>query len=172
MLSGGKQGTLYLVDRDNMGRFHADDDSQIVQSLTKAVNLIFCSPVYWQDKVYIAAFGDYLKVFNVDNGLLSTAPVSKSANLISFPGATPVISANGPQDGIVWLMEHAAFRYGKPLVLHAYDASDVSHELYNSEQAGARDALSIGTGFGVPTVANGKVYLGSLSELAVFGPLP
>jgi hypothetical protein len=72
----------------------------------------------------------------------------------------------------VWVIENAAFRTGRPAILHAYDANDVSHELFNSQQAGARDALPNGVGFGVPAVANGKVYVGTLSELDVFGILP
>ncbi len=172
MLAGGKEGTLYLVDRDNMGHFLAGDNSQIVQSLEKTVGEVFSAPAFWENKVYIAGVADSLKVFNVDEGLLSTAPASHSANVFGFPGATPAVSANGSQEGIVWVLENAAFRVQQPAILHAYDANDVSHELYNSQQASARDTLPIGVGFGVPTVANGKVYVGTLSELAVFGLLP
>jgi len=172
MLAGGKEGTLYLVDRDNMGRFHAGDNSQIVQSLVRIVGPIFSTPAFWENKVYIAGVGDYLKIFTLNEGLLSTAPASHSANAFGSPGATPVISANGSQDGIVWAMEHALFRFKLPAILHAFDANDVSRELYNSQQAGIRDTLPIGVGFGVPTVANGKVYAGTLTELAVFGHMP
>jgi len=103
---------------------------------------------------------------------ISTAPSSHSANTFGFPGATPTISANGSQAGIVWVLENAAFRTKKPAILHAYDANDVLHELYNSQQAGSRDTLPLGVGFAVPTVANGKVYVGTVSELDVFGVMP
>lgn len=96
--------------------------------------------------------------------------MSHSANTLGYPGATPSISANGSQDGIVWALERQASQ--APAVLHAYDANDVSRELYHSEQAGTRDTLPPGARFGVPTVANGKVYVGTLSELDVFGLLP
>jgi hypothetical protein len=172
MLAGGKEGTLYVVDRDNMGHFHAGDNSQIVQSLEQIIGEFFSTPAFWENKVYIAGVADSLKVFNLNDGLLSTAPASHSANVFGFPGATPSVSANGSQEGIVWVLENAAFRVQQPAILHAYDANDVSHELYNSRQAGTRDTLPIGVGFGVPTVANGKVYVGTLSELAVFGLLP
>jgi hypothetical protein len=172
MLAGGKEGTLYLVDRDNMGHFRAADNSQIVQSLVKMVGPIFCTPAFWDGKVYIAGVKDSLKVFTLNEGLLSTAPASHSANAFGFPGVTPAISANGSQAGIVWALENAVFRVKLPAILHAYDANDVSHELYNSQQAGTRDTLPIGVGFGVPTVASGKVYVGTLTELAVFGLLP
>lgn len=172
MLAGGKEGTLYLVDRDKMGHFNAADDSQIVQSLVAIVPRIFSSPAFWENKVYIVGAKDSLKVFSLKDGLLSTAPAAQSANTFNFPGATPVISANGSQDGMVWAIENGLFRLGKSAILHAYDANDVTHELYNSQQAGTRDALPMGVGFAVPTVANGKVYMGTLSELVVFGPLP
>jgi len=172
MLAGGKEGTLYLVDRDNMGRFHAGDDSQIVQTLVGFFPSIYSTPAFWENKVYIAAYADSLKVFNLNGGLLSTAPASHSANVFGFPGATPAISSNGSQEGIVWVLENASFQAQRPAILHAYDANDVSQELYNSQQAGTRDTLPIGVGFVGPTVANGKVYVGTLSELAVFGLLP
>ena len=171
ILAGSKEGILYLVDRDGMGHFNAANNSQIVQSLVSVVGKIFCTPAFWENKVYIAGVKDSLKVFNLNNGLLSTAPASRSTNTFGFPGATPSISANGSQAGIVWTLENAAFRVKKPAVLHAYDANDVSNELYNSQQAGTRDLLPIGVGFGVPTIANGKVYVGTVSELAVFGPI-
>ena len=171
MLTGGKEGTLYLVDRDNMGHFRSGDNSQIIQSLVNVVGPIFCTPAFWENKVYISGLHDALKVFNVSDGVLSTTPASQSANTFGFPGATPTISANGAQDGIVWLLENAAFRKGLPAVLHAYDATDVSHELYNSQQVGSRDGLPNGVGFAVPTIANGTVYVGTLSELAAFGLL-
>ena len=172
ILAGGKQGTLYLVDRDNMGHFRTANNGQIVQSLASIVGAIFSTPAFWANKIYIAGVGDSLKIFDLNGGLLSTAPSSHSANTFGFPGATPTISANGSQAGIVWVLENAAFRTKKPAILHAYDANDVSHELYNSQQAGSRDTLPLGVGFAVPTVANGKVYVGTVSELDVFGVMP
>jgi len=169
MLSGGKQGTLYLVDRDNMGHFNATDDSQIVQSLVSATGPIFSAPAYWDNKVYIGGLKDTIKLFSLTNGLLSTAFVTQSATTFGFPGALLAVSANGSQNGILWALENAAYRVQLPAVLHAYDANDVSHELYNSTQAGPRDTLGVGVGFAVPTVANGKVYVGTQGELDVFG---
>jgi hypothetical protein len=172
MLAGGKDGTVYLVDRDNMGHFRPGDNSQIVQYLPNIVGPLYSTPVYWENKVYFAGSEDSLTVFTLNESLLSTAPASHATNVIGYLGATPAISANGSRDGIVWLLENALFRVQLPAILRAYDASDVSHELYNSEQAGTRDTLPIGVGYGVPTVANGKVYVGTLSELAVFGLMP
>ena len=168
VLAGGKQGTLYLVDRDNMGRSHEADNNQIVQSLN-IVGQVFSTPAYWENKVYVAGIADSLKVFTLNGGLLSTAPASQSPDTLGIRGATPSISANGSQDGIVWVLESPASV--APAILHAYDANDVSRELYNSEQAGTRDRLPTGVKFGVPTVANGKVYVRNLNELDVFGLL-
>ena len=172
MLAGGKEGTLYLVDRDNMGRFHAGDNSQIVQSLVKIVGQVFNTPAYWQNKVYVAGIADSLKVFTLDKGLLSTAPASHSANTLGYRGATPSISANGSHDGIAWVLDDSPFQSKVPVILVAYDANDVSHKLYDSLQAGTRDTLPVGVAFAVPTVADGKVYVGTLTELAVFGLMP
>jgi hypothetical protein len=168
MLEGGKLGTMYLVDRDNMGHL-VNNDSQIVQRLPSVVGGIFSSPAFWANKVYIAAWKDSLKILELNGGVLSMVPASKSANTFGYPGATPSISANSLQAGIVWLLENAALRDQNPLILHAYDANDVSKELYNSQQAGSRDMLPFGVGFAVPTIANGKVYVGTVSELDVFG---
>ncbi len=104
ILEGGKQGTLYLVDRDNMGHFRTADNSQIVQSLVTIVGPIFGTPSYWMNKIYIAGIRDSLKSFNLNGGLLSTVPASQSSNTFGFPGATPTISANGSQAGIVWAL--------------------------------------------------------------------
>jgi len=169
MLAGGKEGTLYLVDRDNMGHFRAGDNSQIVQSLVNIVGQVYCTPAYWENKVYFVGIADSLKVFTLNKGLLSTAPTSHSAVTFGIRGATPSVSANGSKDGIVWVLDTPAV--AAPAVLVAYDANDVSNELYDSEQAGTRDALPTGVRFGVPTVANGKVYVRTLSELDVFGLL-
>jgi hypothetical protein len=168
MLGAGKQGILFLVDRDNMGHFHPTDNNQVVQSVQMGGG-IFSTPAFWVNKLYVVGVRDSLKSYDLNGGVLSTAPTSQSANTFGFPGATPSISANGSNAGIVWVVENAAFRTSKPAVLHAFDATDVSKELYNSQQAGSRDMVPAGVGFVGPTVANGKVYVGTVSELAVFG---
>jgi hypothetical protein len=131
MVGAGKYGPIYLIDRDNMGHFNLADDSQIVQSIQfgSPVGNIWGTPAFWMNKVYIVPLKDSLKVFTLNGGLLSTAPTSLSANTFGFPGATPSISANGTQAGIVWALENAAFGSRKLAILHAYDANDVSKEL-------------------------------------------
>jgi len=109
-----------------------------------------------------------LKEFAVNSGLLSASPVSQSANNIGFPGATPSVSANGVSNAIVWTIQTDAYsvRNGQA-VLHAYDATDLTRELYNSTTR--RQPPGMAVKFAVPTVANGKVYVGAVRRLAVYG---
>jgi hypothetical protein len=164
----GKEGKVYLVDRTAMGGFHANDDSQIVQSIANAVGGTWSMPAFYKNTLYYNGAGDVLKAFPISNAQIS-APSSTSANGIGFPGATPVVSSNGVTDGIVWLLQTDAYGSSGPAVLHAYDAGNVAVELYNSGQAGSRDTLTGAVKFAVPTVANGKVYVGSQYAISVFG---
>jgi hypothetical protein len=169
MLGAGKEGTIYLVNRDNMGQFQADSDSQIVQSLRGALGPLFGAPAYFDNTVYIAAAYDQMNAYTLSNGQLSWS--SQSTITFGFPGATPVISANGLSDGIVWVLQTDQYESGGPAVLRAYSASDISIELYNSNQNLARDNPGPAVKFTVPTIANGKVFVGTQYQLSVFGPL-
>ena len=176
MVSAGKNGTIYLVDRDHMGGFNASTD-QIVQSV---VNIFqnnlgqeggnFSSPVYWNGSVYFAPVAGTVQAFKLTNGLLSTSPTSQTSATYAGRGGTMSISANGANSGILWTLQTGGA--GVPGILHAYDATDLSKELYNSSQAGARDALDEWDKFSVPVVANGEVFVTSTSRLTVYGLLP
>ena len=170
IVGGGKEGRLYMLDRDNMGQSNATGDSQVVQSLVGVVSHIWCTPAFWEGNMYIAGAGDVLKAFRLYNGQLSTLPVSKGTPGIASPGASPTISANGSDNGIVWVLQRLSSTPNA--ILRAYDAADVSRQLYNSSQVLTRDQLHPGIKFAVPTVANGKVYVGTTSSLVVFGLLP
>ncbi|HVV72326.1 MAG TPA: hypothetical protein VHI52_12650, partial [Verrucomicrobiae bacterium] len=98
----GKQGTVYLVDRDNMGHYNAANDSQIVQSIGSAVGGTWSSPAYFYHQIYYHGSGDVLKAFAITNGVITASPRSRSATSYGYPGATPVVSANGTKNGIVW----------------------------------------------------------------------
>ena len=101
-----------------------------------------------------------------DDGLLSILPTSLGTRVYGYPGATPSVSARGNNNGIVWALQRAT-----PEVLVAYDATNLEVEIYNSSQAGARDQLGAGVKFTIPTIANGKVYVGGQGSLSIFGLL-
>ena len=173
MVSAGKQGIVYLLNRDNMGRYHAGSDSQIVQSFSggscnSGSCAIFGTPAYFNNTVYTAAVNDSLKAYSLAAGRLSLS--AQSTNTFRWPGATPAISANGSTNGIVWALETNGS--GLPAVLHAYSAAGVSAEIYNSNQNPGRDNPGAAVKFTVPTIANGKVYVGAQGQLSVFGLLP
>lgn len=173
-VAGGK-GRIYLLDRDDLGGFNPLSNSQIVQDLPGVINFLnYTTPAYWQGNIYYASHQDNLKMLSLTNGLLSTSPVAVSPQTFGYAGASPSISANGSSNGIVWLIDTtatSATATGGPAVLRAYGATNVSGELYDSTQAGARDTLGPAVKFTVPTVAGGKVYVGTASELDVLGPL-
>ena len=183
LLGAGKNGTIYLIDRDNMGHFHANNDNQIVQSL---VDIFpngtpepgnYSTPVYFNGYVYFSPVTDTIQSFQFTNGLLSTAPTSQSAGIYTYPGGTLAISANGDTNGILWAVErHGIAPDGTgvlaPGVLRAFDATNLSNEYYNSDQAGSRDTMDFAAKFNVPLVANGKVFVAGETQLTVYGLLP
>jgi hypothetical protein len=165
---GGKNGKLYLLDHNDLGQHQSASDSQIVQSMTMGTG-VFSTPAVLNSTFYLVGASDVLKAFHMSNNLLPSTPTAKAATTYSFPGATPTISANGSSNGIVWTLQRIS---GANAVLHANLASNVATELYNSNQAGSRDLPGTSIKFAVPTVANGKVFVGTSSKLTVYGLLP
>jgi len=180
-------GTINVVDRDNMGRVNGQ-----VQAVNGSAGGYFASGAYWDgpqgtyayyagaDPTALApeetALGDSLRLYRLQNGVFNP-PSSVSQGPETFlNGATPAISANGKQNGIVWLVERRdpfKIKPGRqPAFLHAYNATDVSQELYSSETNSKRDAAGAATKFVVPTIVNGKVYVGTQTELDVYGRCP
>jgi len=178
LVSAGKDGTIYLLNRDNMGQFlpaSAGQDPQIVQRVPSALGGgLFGAPAYYAGKVYIAPAGDTLKAFDLSDGLLLPAPSAQSPTTFDFPGATSTISANGSNTStaIVWALQTDQYGTNGPAVLHAYSALNVATELYNSSDNLTRDNPGPAVKFTVPTVANGKAYVGTQTQLSVFGLLP
>jgi hypothetical protein len=166
LVGSGKQGIIYLVDRDNMGHKGSTSNSGRVVQEVNLGHGNFDSPAYFNNAVYYHAVGDVLKKFTLSNGLLSAAPAAQASVTYSGQGATPSISASGTANGIVWDIQYD----GTHEVLHAYDASTLA-ELYNSNQSAARDQLGAGVKFIVPTVADGHVFVGSSNAVTVFGLL-
>lgn len=168
LIAGGKQGTLYLINRDLEGEFNVDADD-VVESIPEAVaGELDGIPSYWNGNVYLAGDGDYIKQFPLVEGALSPEPSSQTNVL--FGGAGPAstsISANGDANGILWALGHSNN------ILYAFDATKLASMLYNSAQAAKqRDKLSPLIRFATPTISNGKVYIGGKSTLTVYGLLP
>jgi hypothetical protein len=163
----GKDANIYVLDRDNMGKFNsgADNIYQLIPGELSGGE--FGKPSYFNSTVYYGAVGDTLKAFPITNAKLATTPASQSPTNFAYPGATPSISANGATNGIVWAVEN-----GNPGVLHAYDATNVGKEFYNSNQASSGRDQFADNKFITPLVANGRVYVGTPTSVAVFGLLP
>lgn len=176
---------IYLIDRDNMGKYDPSGD-QDIETVAGTVHGYWSSPAYWQGPsgqyIYYSGMttesgsGDYLKQYTLTNGVMSSTPTAQSPNL--FPvGSTPSVSSNGTSNGIVWSVERkdilSASPGSHPAVLYAYNATNVAAELYNSGQAPKlRDQPGCANKFITPTIANGKVYVGTQNELDVYGVLP
>jgi outer membrane protein assembly factor BamB len=168
VIGAGKDGNIYLVNRDSMGKFNASANSQIWQQLSGTLpGGIWSTPAYFNQTVYYADSGGTLKAFAISKAKLVAAPQSQTATQFPSPGTAPSVSANGTANAVVWAHENS-----NPAVLHAYDALNLATELYNSNQAaGNRDQFGAGNKFITPTVADGKVFVGTTAGVAVFGLL-
>jgi hypothetical protein len=168
-VGAGKDSHIYVVNRDNMGKFNTNNDNAIYQEISSngLGGGVFASPAYFNNTVYYGAVGDNLKAFSISNAKLVTPASSQTAITFGYPGTTPSISANGTSNAIVWAVEA-----GGRGTLHAYDATNLANELYNSNQAAnGRDQFSDNK-FIAPTIANGKVFVGTPTGVIVFGLLP
>jgi hypothetical protein len=169
LVESGKEGTIYLVDRTNMGKYNPNSNNNL-QTLYYAIGGMWSMPAYWNEYIYFWGEYDVIKAYALTSGLLSGSPSSEGATQVAYPGATPSISANGSSNGIAWAIQSDAYGSG-PAVLHAYDATNLATELYNSNQNSKRDNPGIAVKFTVPTVANGKVYVAEQNTLSVYGLL-
>jgi Abnormal spindle-like microcephaly-assoc'd, ASPM-SPD-2-Hydin len=175
----GKAGTIYLLNRDSLGEYNTTGDN-VVQALYQTVGTTatptgnWGTPAYFNGQIYIQGIDDPMRQYYLSlspSPLISAAPQAVSPDIIGYASPTPVISSNGLLNGIVWLVQSS----NAPLtngVLRAYDAANISHELYNSSLAGTRDKAGLDNKFATPTVANGKVYVPGSQELDVYGLLP
>jgi hypothetical protein len=170
LVLSGKEGTIFLANRNNLGHYNPYSNNNL-QTLYLTVGPIFGAPAYWNSTLYFWGINDYLKAFSITNGMLSTTPVDSGSVVIGYPTTTPSVSANGNTNGIVWGIDASAHSSGGPAVLHAFDAVSLGNELYDSSQNLARDNPGGAVQFTVPTIANGKVYVGSATMLSVYGLL-
>jgi hypothetical protein len=168
-IGAGKDSNIYIVDRTNMGKFNPNNNNAIYQEIDGALSGgERATSAYFNGSVYFGPIGNNLLQFQFSQAKLSTSPVSKSS--VSFPylGTIPSVSANGTANGIVWAIDHS----DPNDVLHAYNASNLATELYNSNQApGRRDGFGQAGHFGTPMIVNGKVYVGTTTNVTVFGLL-
>ncbi len=171
MVGCGKDGILRLVDRDNMGRFNAANDNQIVQEVPGAISGAWSTPAYFNRQIYYQGSGDVMKGFFISNAVITPTPASRATVEFSAfaTGGTPSISANGTNDAIVWAIQSDAAGSGGPAVLHAFNATNLAQELYNSSQNLGRDNPGAAIIMTTPTVVNGKVFVGTQYALSIFG---
>ncbi len=199
----GKEGTVYLINRDAMGNYAgladtscSGSNSQIVQSFNGPGGL-WGTPAFWQNGLYYAGFfypniPNPLTVFsfNPTTGVFNTTPGSQSVNTFGFPTTSPSVSSQGATNGIAWAIDASLYGYASPnaaggiscstsplpaacsgpAILHAYDATNLASEIWNSSQV-ASDVAGNAVKFVPPTVANGKVYVGTRTEVDVYGLL-
>ena len=183
-LGGGKDGNVFVVNRNDMGGYNPGGTNSVVQQLqmcTDGYNNIFSTPAYWigTGALYFHCNANVISAYswNASTAQISTTPTSQGSAVFTTHGATPSISANGAVNGIIWDIDNSAYSYKLgvaqgPSVLHAYDATNVANELYNSAQAGTRDTAGSALKFTVPTIAGGKVFVPTSTELDVYGLLP
>lgn len=165
MVGAGKDTNIYLVDRDSMGKFNSSTNN-IVQTLSGALpGGVWSTPAYFNNTLYFGDVSGTLKAFAITAATITATPSSQSPTSFTYPGTAASVSADGTANGIVWAHENTS-----PGVLHAFDASNLSHELYNSNQAAnAKDQFGAGNKYITPVVADGKVFLGTTNSVAVFG---
>ena len=178
VIGGGKDGNIFVVNRDKMGGYNPPSTNNVIQTVhigTSQIDNIFSTPVYWNGFVYYHPNGEVPQAFSWSNGLLSSKPTSSGTIAYQQHGATASLSANGAVNGIIWDVDDSNYSNtgsgSGPAVLHAYDATNVANELYNSSQAGSRDTAGAALKFTVPTIANGRVFVGTSNELDIYGLL-
>lgn len=170
LLQPTKGGMIYVIDRDQMGKFQGDRDA-IVQAINLGEHGAYGAIAYWNGNAYFAASDDYLRDFAVSGSGLKEA-ARASGPRFENPGATPAVSADGTKNAIVWVIATRTWNGSeRPAVLYAYDAMKLTSPIYSSEENSARDRAALATRFVVPVVANGRVYFGTRSEVEIFGLL-
>ncbi|HVT91055.1 MAG TPA: hypothetical protein VHD56_19540 [Tepidisphaeraceae bacterium] len=163
---GGKEGNLYLVNRNNLGGFDSVNDNVIQIIGGQGRHGTFDSPAYYNNRVFFAASNGPLETLIIINGTASAG--QQTAEHYGFPGVNPSISANGAGNGIVWVIAKGSDGHA---ILEAFSATNLSKKLYSSDTAGARDLPGDYVKFTTPTIADGKVIIGTGNELDVYGLL-
>ena len=170
LIQAGKNGRIEVLDRENLGGYNTTSNN-IVQEISGQIGKLWGTPAYWNGNVYFGGSGAQMKQYTLSNGRLSTSPVASSTSSFGFPGPSPVISSSGASNGIMWAIRADAFATKGPAILYAFDATNISHQLYSTTQDSARDFAGPAVKFTVPLVADGKVFVGTQGEVDVYGLL-
>jgi hypothetical protein len=165
VVGAGKDSRIYLLDAAEMGKFHSNTNAVYQQVNGAITGGVWGMPAYFNGTLYYGAVGDRIKAFPIQNAQLG-ARSSQTSSTFVYPGVTPSISANATADGILW-----AARNTTTAGLHAYAATNLGVELFNTDQSGTRDHFGIGNKFITPTIASARVYVGTTSGVSVFGLL-
>jgi hypothetical protein len=169
LVQSGKTGRVYVLNQNSLGGYNANNTKDPGEKAQ--LNAVFGMPAYWNGNIYYWSKNDHLKAFSFVNGVLSSSPTSTSVETGEYPGSTPTVSANGTTNAIVWDIRPEANGSSAREILYAHDATDVSKLLYSSELNVPRDNPGNAVKFSVPTVINGKVYVGSEYQVSVYGLL-
>jgi hypothetical protein len=163
-VGAGKDSNLYVVNRNSMGKFNPNSNNNYQELAGALPGGIWSMPAFSNGRLYYGPVGQPILEFQFQDAKLLTTPVAKTSNSFGYPGTTPSISSNKGSNAIVWAAENT-----NPAVLHAYNANTLV-ELYNTNQAAnGRDQFGAGNKYIIPTIINGKVYVGTTTGVGVFG---
>ena len=189
----GKEGVVYLIDRNNLGQYNSSNNNQIVQSFNGPPNGLLGIPVLWHNNLYVGGEDDAIRqfTFNPTTEVFNTTVASQTPSSFGYPGTVPSLSSQPAGHGIVWAIDSSLYGYANPnvgvncsvlplpaacsgpAILHAYNATNLAQEYWNSAQAANnRDRAGNAVKFVPPTIANGRVYVGTRTEVDVYGLLP
>jgi hypothetical protein len=178
LLATGKVAILYLLDQTNMGRFNSGSNLDVQEVIpvpppntTQLDGGNYGLPAYWNGNIYSTGQNFPLSQFTIANGVMATPQSANSVNTFPPRGAIPTISASGSTNGVVWILDLNAWPSNGPAILDAYDATNVGNLLFSSPASGS-GAAGAAVKFTLPTVANGKVYVGGQASFCVYGLLP
>jgi hypothetical protein len=169
----GKDGRILILDRDNLGGYAsgAASNTNALQDITNVIEGLWSTAAYWNGNVYTWASKDVPKLFHLNSGVMNTTPASQARINSTFPGASFSISSNGTQDGIAWAVRSDQYTTHGPEILYAWDATDLTNLLYESDSNNTRDGAGRANKFSIPVVTNGKVYVAANGLVDVYGLL-
>ncbi len=171
LVVAGKEGRIVVLNRDNLGGYSpgGTSNTNALQDIMGQIKGCWCTPAYYLGNVYIWAQNDVPKMFQLSDGLMTTQPSSQSTIISAFPSPSFSISSNDTQDGIAWAVRSDQFNTHGALVLYAWDATDLTKTIYESDTNSTRDAGGAANRYSIPVVTNGKVYVAANGQVDVYG---